>query len=67
MELLEFKRTMLQKQQKKKFKKIFGFVFPLQFNGKALIITDDMCQKVKLYNNDSYLMVKRERFLQGLE
>ena len=38
----------------------------LQFRGKAMVITEDMLQKVKLYSQESYFQVRRARFLENL-
>ena len=39
---------------------------PLLVKKPAGILTEDLVQKTKLISNDAYLIMKRERFLQGL-
>ena len=64
----ELKRQLILKSiEKKKAIRIPLFdLDKIQFNGKGLMITQDMAEKTKLLNNESYLMVRKERYLQGL-
>lgn len=39
---------------------------PLLVKKPAGILTEDLVQKAKLISNDAYLILKKERFLQGL-
>ena len=40
---------------------------PLLVKKPAGLLTEDLVQKSKLINNESYLMLKREKFLIGLK
>jgi|TARA_Y100000296_G_scaffold85103_1_gene120167 hypothetical protein len=42
-------------------------IWKLQYKGKGRLITNDMVQKVKLLDEQSYLAVKRTKFLMYLK
>ena len=59
------KRQLIEKRMKETFKIPLVPLFKLQYKGKGYL-TDDICQKAKCIGDDSYRMLKRELYLQGL-